>query len=250
MRAPGLLTAASKFSTSRPVSPLQARLAATSDRLVVRCGHSLSWRGSPVVQTGTLSLLLLFVFGSVYAQELNSQNNDLDLASQPLHKVESVEVGTGSGSTHRVTTLSVVSPQVQTAPAPNSIEPAEQAAYDAALEAFHQAHYLDAAQGFVTFLREYPFSLLADQGWYWLGESRYLDHGFNDAVTAMTTLLDSFPGSALGEAARLRLGSSYFELRRYQEARDVLEELLELSPDREILDLAKALLNDLAAQGY
>ena len=188
--------------------------------------------------------------GPAYAQELNSQNKDLDLASQLLHKIESVEVGTGSGSTHRVTTLSVVSPQKREASSPNSIEPAEQEAYDAALEAFRQAHYLDAAQGFVTFLREYPFSLLADQGWYWLGESRYLDHEFNDAVTAMTTLLDSFPGSALGEAARLRLGSSYFELRRYQEARDVLEDLLDISPDTEILDLAKALLNDLAAQGY
>ena len=188
--------------------------------------------------------------GPAYAQELNSQNKDLDLASQLLHKIESVEVGTGSGSTHRVTTLSVVSPQKREASSPNSIEPAEQEAYDAALEAFRQAHYLDAAQGFVTFLREYPFSLLADQGWYWLGESRYLDHGFNDVVTAMTTLLDSFPGSALGGAARLRLGSSYFELRRYQEARDVLEDLLDISPDTEILDLAKALLNDLAAQGY
>ena len=66
----------------------------------------------------------------------------------------------------------------------------------------------------------------------------------------MTTLLDYFPDSAFGEAARLRLGASYFELRQYQEARGVLEDLLELSPDREILDLAKALLEDLAAQGY
>jgi TolA-binding protein len=247
---PGLLTAASKFSTSRPVSPLQARLAASSVRLVVRGNRLASWCRLSVVQVVALKLFFILMPGLAYAQELNSQNKDLDLASQPLHKVESVEVGTGSGSTHRVTTLSVVSPQVQTAPAPNSIEPAEQAAYDAALEAFRQAHYLDAAQGLVAFLQEYPFSLLADQGWYWLGESRYLDHGFNDAVTAMTTLLDSFPGSAFSEAARLRLGSSYFELRRYQEARDVLEDLLDISPDREILDLAKALLNDLAAQGY
>ena len=188
--------------------------------------------------------------GPAYAQELNSQNKDLDLSTQPAQAVESVEVGTGSGSMHLVTTLSVLSPQKQEVPRSNSIEPQEQKVYDAALGAFRMARYLDAAQGFVTFLREYPFSLLADQGWYWLGESRYLDHKFNDAVTAMTTLLDSFPGSALGEAARLRLGSSYFELRRYQEARDVLEDLLDISPDTEILDLAKALLNDLAAQGY
>jgi len=203
-----------------------------------------------VVQAGTLGFLLLFLPGSIYAQELNSQNKDLDLASQPAGAVESVEVGTGSGSTHLVTTLSVLPPQEREAPPSNSIEPEEQKVYDAALDAFRMERYLDAAQGFVTFLRDYPQSLLADQGWYWLGESRYLVRGFDDAVTVMTTLLDYFPNSTLREAARLRLGASYFELRQYQEARDVLEDLLELSPDREILDLAKALLKDLAAQGY
>ena len=247
---PGLLTAASKFSTSQSISPFSARLAATSDRLVVRYGHLLFRRGSPVVQAGTLGFLLLFLPGSIYAQELNSQNKDLDLSTQPAQAVESVEVGTGSGSTHLVTTLSVLSPQKQEVPRSNSIEPQEQKVYDAALGAFRMARYLDSAQGFVTFLRDYPQSLLADQGWYWLGESRYLVRGFDDAVTVMTTLLDYFPDSAFGEAARLRLGASYFELRQYQEARGVLEDLLELSPDREILDLAKALLEDLAAQGY
>ena len=203
-----------------------------------------------MVQTGTLGLLLLFFSGSVYAQDLNSQNSDLDLSSQPARAAESVEVGTGSGSTHPVTMVSVLPPQKRETPRPNSIEPEEQQVYDAALDAFRMADYLDAAQGFVTFLRDYPQSLLADQGWFWLGESRYLARGFDDAVTVMTTLLDYFPDSTFGEAARLRLGASYFELRQYQEAQDVLEDLLELSPDQEILDLAKAILEDLATQGY
>ena len=197
-----------------------------------------------------LGLLLLFFSGSVYAQELNSQNSDLDLSSQPARVAESVEVGTGSGSTYPVASVSVLLSQKREAPRSNSIEPEEQQVYDAALDAFRMADYLDAAQGFVTFLRDYPQSLLADQGWFWLGESRYLERGFDDAVTVMTTLLDYFPNSTFGEAARLRLGASYFELRQYQEARDVLEHLLELSPDKEILDLAKAILEDLAAQGY
>ena len=197
-----------------------------------------------------LGLLLLFFSGSVYAQDLNSQNSDLDLSSQPARAVESVEVGTGSGSTHPVTMVSVLPPQKRETPGPNSIEPEEQQVYDAALDAFRMANYLDAAQGFVTFLRDYPQSLLADQGWFWLGESSYLASGFDDAVTVMTTLLDYFPNSTFGEAARLRLGASYFELRQYQEAQDVLEDLLELSPDQEILDLAKAILEDLATQGY
>ena len=203
-----------------------------------------------MVQIRTLGLLLLSLSGFVYAQELNRQNRDLDLSSRPASAEESVEVGTGSGSTHPVTSVSVLPPQNREAPRSNSIEPEEQQVYDAALDAFRTARYLDAAQGFVTFLRKYPQSLLADQGWYWLGESRYLERGFDDAVTVMTTLLDYFPNSTFGEAARLRLGESYFELRQYQAARDALEDLLELSPDKEILDLAKAILEDLATQGY
>ena len=203
-----------------------------------------------MVQISTLGLLLLSLPGFVYAQELNRQNKDLDLSSRPASAEELVEVGTGSGSTHPVTSVSVLPPQNREAPRSNSIEPEEQQVYDAALDAFRMARYLDAAQGFVTFLRKYPQSPLADQGWYWLGESRYLQRGFDDAVTVMTTLLDYFPNSTFGEAARLRLGESYFELRQYQAARDVLEDLLELSPDKEILDLAKAILEDLATQGY
>ncbi len=209
-----------------------------------------SWRGSAVVQIRTLGLLLLSLSGFVHAQELNRQNKDLDLSSRPASAEESIEVGTGSGSTHPVTSVSVLPPQNREAPRSNSIEPEEQQVYDAALDALRMARYLDAAQGFVTFLRKYPQSLLADQGWYWLGESRYLERGFDDAVTVMTTLLDYFPNSTFGEAARLRLGESYFELRQYQAARNVLEDLLELSPDKEILDLAKAILEDLATQGY
>ena len=216
----------------------------------MRGGYFLARCGLPVVRTGTLGLFLLFFSGSVSAQELNSQNKDLDLSSQPALAAKSVEVGTGSGSTHLVTTVSVLPPQKQEAPRSNSIEREEQKVYDTALDAFRMARYPNAAEGFVTFLRDYPQSLLADQGWYWLGESRYLERGFDDAVTVMTTLLDYFPNSAFAEAARLRLGASYFELRQYQEARDVLEDLVELSPDKKIVDLAKAILKDLATQGY
>ena len=83
-----------------------------------------------------------------------------------------------------------------------------------------------------------------------MGESRYLDRSFDDAITALTTLLDYFPESTLSGAAQLRLGYSYHELRRYPEARKALEGVLEAFPNGDLAVLAKEVLEDLDAEGH
>ena len=184
------------------------------------------------------------------AQELDSKNKELNINAQPAPAAESVEVGSGSGSSHTVTILSVVSRQPSDSSTSGAIGIEEQSAYDDALERLQQARYLDAAQRFVAFLADHPHSVLADHAWYWLGESRYLDRGFDDAITALTTLLDYFPESTLSGAAQLRLGYSYHELRRYPEARKALEGVLEAFPNGDLAVLAKELLEDLDAEGH
>ena len=201
---------------------------------------------------GYSALLIWFslVPGIGQAQELDNENNDLKINAKPLSAVESVEVGSGSGSTHTVTILSVVSYQSAGSSASGAVSIEERSGYNGALEQFQQARYLDAAKRFVAFLEDYPHSILADHAWYWLGESRYLDRGFDDAVTALTTLLDYFPESTLIGAAQLRLGYSYRELRQYSDARRALEGVLETFPDGELAVLAKGVLEDLDAQGH
>ena len=204
------------------------------------------------VARGYSALLIWFslVPGIGQAQELDNENNDLNINAKPLSAVESVEVGSGSGSTHTVTILSVVSYQSAGSSASGAVSIEERSGYNGALEQFQQARYLDAAKRFVTFLEDYPHSILADHAWYWLAESRYLDRGFDDAVTALTTLLDYFPESTLIGAAQLRLAYSYHELRRYPEARRALKDVLEAFPDGELAVLAKGVLEDLDAQGH
>ena len=204
------------------------------------------------VARGYSALLIWFflVPGIGQAQELDNENNDLNINAKPLSAVESVEVGSGSGSTHTVTILSVVSYQSAGSSASGAVSIEERSGYNGALEQFQQARYLDAAKRFVTFLEDYPHSILADHAWYWLAESRYLDRGFDDAVTALTTLLDYFPESTLIGAAQLRLGYSYRELRQYPDARRALKDVLETFPDGELAVLAKGVLEDLDAQGH
>ena len=207
------------------------------------------------VARGYSALVIWFflVPGIGQAQELDNENNDLNINAKPLSAVESVEVGSGSGSTHTVTILSVVSTQPAGSSASGAVSAVsieERSGYNGALEQFQQARYLDAAKRFVTFLEDYPHSILADHAWYWLAESRYLDRGFDDAVTALTTLLDYFPESTLIGAAQLRLGYSYRELRQYPDARRALKDVLETFPDGELAVLAKGVLEDLDAQGH
>jgi len=197
-----------------------------------------------------VSTLFFFAQGATQAQELNNKNNELNIDSQPEAVVQSVEVGSGSGTSHTVTVLSVELRQGGDSTASGSTGIEEQSVFDGALKLLQEKRYLHAAQGFVGFLREYPHSALAGEAWYWLGESRYLDRGFDDAVTAMTTLLKYFPESSLAGAAQLKLGYSYNELRRYHQARETLNRVLEDFPEDETAVLAKMLLGQMDAKGH
>lgn len=201
---------------------------------------------------GYNALLIWFFLapGIGQAQELNKENKELNIIAQPAPAVESVEVGSGSGTSHTATILSVVAYRPSDSSASGAVSIEEQSSYDSALGQFQHARYLDAAKQFVAFLEDHPHSILADHAWYWLGESRYLDRGFDDAVTALTTLLEYFPASTLVGAAQLRLGYSYHELRRYPEARRALEGVLEVFPDSKFAVPAKGILEDLDAQGH
>ena len=196
------------------------------------------------------TILFFFAQGATQAQQLNNKNNDLNIDPPPESVVQSVEVGSGSDTSYTVTVLSVKSRQGGDSTASGSTGIEAQSAFDGALKLLQEKRYLDAAQGFVGFLREYPHSVLAGEAWYWLGESRYLDRSFDDAVTAMTTLLKYFPGSALAGAAQLKLGYSYNELRRYHQARETLNRVLEDFPEDETAVLAKVLLGQMDAKGH
>jgi tol-pal system protein YbgF len=101
----------------------------------------------------------------------------------------------------------------------------ENAAYDAAFDLFRRSRTLDSTYAFVAFLRSYPQSPLADDAWYWLGQSRYIMGEFNDALVAMSTVLQYFPKSPRLPSARLKIGYIYYELGEDAKARQFLNAL-------------------------
>jgi tol-pal system protein YbgF len=165
--------------------------------------------------------------------------SDFELAGAVVElqsPVASVVVGDGSGTSETVTVVSVE-------PAtPDQAEPrglGEKAAYDAAFDLFRRSRTLDSTYAFVTFLRSYPQSPLADDAWYWLGQSRYIMGEFNDALVAMNIVSQYFPKSPRLPSARLKVGYIYYELGEDAKAHQILNALLQDFPGHPAAVLAQ-----------
>jgi len=171
---------------------------------------------------------LPFVEDGVNATSLEPSDSELAGAAVKLQSpVASVVVGDGSGTSETVTVVSV-EPTT-----PGQVEPGgigEKAAYDAAFDLFRRSRTLDSTYAFVTFLRSYPQSPLADDAWYWLGQSRYIMGEFNDALVAMSIVMQYFPKSPRLPSARLKVGYIYYELGEDAKARQFLNALLQDFP--------------------
>ena len=171
---------------------------------------------------------LPFVEGGVNATSLEPSDSELAGAAVKLQSpVASVVVGDGSGTSEIVTVVSVEPT------APGQVETrglGEKAAYDAAFDLFRRSRTLDSTYAFVAFLRRYPQSPLADDAWYWLGQSRYIMGEFNDALVAMSIVMQYFPKSPRLPSARLKVGYIYYELGEDAKARQFLNGLLQDFP--------------------
>ena len=180
---------------------------------------------------------LPFVEDGVNATSLEPSDSELAGAAVKLQSpVASVVVGDGSGTSETVTVVSV-EPTT-----PGQAEPGglgEKAAYDAAFDLFRRSRTLDSTYAFVTFLRSYPQSPLADDAWYWLGQSRYIMGEFNDALVAMSIVMQYFPKSPRLPSARLKVGYIYYELGEDAKARQFLNALLQDFPGHPAAVLAQ-----------
>ena len=143
---------------------------------------------------------------------------------ESLRPATSVVVGDGSGTFETVTVVSV---ETTTRGQAETTGLGEKAAYDAAFDLFRRSRTLDSTYAFVAFLRSYPQSPLADDVWYWLGQSRYIMGELNDALVAMSIVSQYFPKSPRLPSAQLKVGYIYYELGEDAKAHQVLNTLLQ-----------------------
>ncbi len=121
---------------------------------------------------------------------------------------------------------------------PATVDRAEQAAYDAALEQFRGGDYRSAAGSLQTFLARWPKSAYAPAASYWLGNSLYSLKDYRGAVAAQQAVVDRYPDSPRVPDALLNIAASQIELKDTARARAALQKIIAEHPDTEAAKVA------------
>lgn len=125
---------------------------------------------------------------------------------------------------------------------PNVGDPQEQAAYEAAAEAFRSGNYKEAASGFSTFLEAYPSSQLAPEAQFYQGSSRYASKDFKGSIAGLRAMVKASPDSPRAADALLVIAASQIELGDLNGAKASLQQIVKDYPQTTAAETAKSRL--------
>ncbi len=111
-----------------------------------------------------------------------------------------------------------------------------------ALELFREGKTDAAYQGFASFLSSYPNHEYADNALYWMGDCRYEEQKFADALVEFLKVVRFYPGSNKMPDVLFKVGLSYQRLGEGDKARSAFADLVTGYPGSAFADLAKARL--------
>jgi tol-pal system protein YbgF len=117
--------------------------------------------------------------------------------------------------------------------------PAENRAYQAALDQFKLGNYPLAVSAMQGFLVTYPSSPLASNAQYWVGMAYSGQRDYKNAITAQRKLLASWPDSAKAPDAMLSIASAQETMGDRKAAQRTLEELISRYPGSSAATSAK-----------
>ena len=132
---------------------------------------------------------------------------------------------------------------VQPAPPPPTISPQE--AYSMAYNDYLKGNYDLAIESFKLYRAQFPGSPLADNALYWIGECRYSQRKFEEAVDALDELILTYPQGDKAAAAYLKKGLAFVELGKKPEALAALKILVAKYPLEEESKIAQEKIREL-----
>lgn len=127
-------------------------------------------------------------------------------------------------------------------PGATASDPAEQAAYDGAIDQFRKGQYKEAAESLAAFVALYPNSELAPTAQFYLGSSRYAQKDFNGAIEQLDMLVQNAPDSARAPDALLVIAGSQIELNNRAGAKASLQRIVKDYAGTPAADTAKSRL--------
>lgn len=125
----------------------------------------------------------------------------------------------------------------------------EQTTYQQAYDLLASRQFDAATSAFTNFLNAYPDGSLADNAWYWRGESLYAQQAYLEAIEDFETLISAFPRSGKVPDARLKIGFAQYEMEQYKSARNTLSAVLQEYSGRGVSELAKKRLQKMNSDG-
>jgi tol-pal system protein YbgF len=120
-----------------------------------------------------------------------------------------------------------------------------QEAYSVAYNDYLKGNYDLAVESFKLYRQQFPESPLADNALYWIGECRYSQRKFEEAIDAFDELIIAYPQGDKAAAAYLKKGLSFIELGRKAEALAALKLLVAKYPLEEEARIAQDKIREL-----
>jgi len=130
-------------------------------------------------------------------------------------------------------------------PAPPPPTSSPQEAYSMAYNDYLKGNYDLAIESFKLYRAQFPGSPLADNALYWIGECRYSQRKFEEAVDAFDELILTYPQGDKAAAAHLKKGLSFVELGKKPEALAALKILVAKYPLDEESKIAQEKIREL-----
>ena len=122
---------------------------------------------------------------------------------------------------------------------PQTGDPQEQAAYEAAADQYRNGRYKEAADGFSTFIQSYPDSALAGDAQFYLGSSQYASKDFKTSIQTMQSLVQNRADDPRAPDALLVVAADQIELNDLKGAKATMQRIIKDYPGSNAAETAK-----------
>ncbi|MDH4359724.1 MAG: tol-pal system protein YbgF [Nitrospirota bacterium] len=219
-------------------------------RVVGQQGGQVSYN-APVVKTPELSARTAesrALLSSITPQSSRSggspRSESSQISSQPVAAGAVAAYAPSAHPSRTVPPLSGVPPTAS----PGRVEVRDpRVTYDGAMNLLRQGNFMEAANGFSTFLRTFSDSPLAANAQYWLGECYYGERRFQESIDEFERVFAFYPSSNKVPASLLKIAYAHLELRQPSMARSVFQQLVRTFPQSSEADKAHVRLQEVNA---
>ncbi len=182
-------------------------------------------------------------FGEIEEKHVSTNNSisSENISSQVEIVEKSVSVSPSNSKNEDIQNKVIV----KTKTASKTDYQAERKSYQKAYDKLTARQYNQARDSFIEFINQFPDGRYAHIAQYWIAESSYAQHNYEQAIIDYQKLIGQYAVSPKHAEAKLKKSYCYYELGKKDKAREVLNNVLKNYPNSTESGQAKILLEKL-----